>query len=139
MNVINMLKYYGRSIVLPVSDIKKIVKEVIGQNKIVRITDFGSGTLFWTKWFSYELGVEVLAVDTLYATSHPKNYNENITFFTDINEVIDLENNRNKEKKALFVCDVIHHLSIEFWQTLMLRIDIIYDVIIIRNYTLTYN
>jgi hypothetical protein len=138
MDLINTLKYYGRGVLLPVSKIKKTVKEVINQKRITAITDFGAGTLLWSNWFSYEFDIKISAVDTLYNAFHPENNDDNIAFFTDINAVIDMDAEARNGKIAIFICDVIHHLPSDFWLSLMARICLIYDVIIIKDIDATH-
>jgi hypothetical protein len=132
MGLINTLKYYGRSVVLPIDKIKSFSRQIVAENGITRLTDFGAGTLFWSKWFADELGLDVIAVDTAFASKPPKNHNPRITIREDIITVLREDKERN-EKKALFICDVIHHLTPEFWESVLKDVVELYDVVIIKD------
>jgi len=132
MSVINTLKYYGRRVVLPVDEIKNIVRQVLMQNKVSHITDFGAGTLFWSRWFADELGLTVSAVDTAYIDSVPKNHSQRISIQTNIIEALETEKTK-KCKSAIFICDVIHHLPSEFWRSVLGLITESVDVVIVKD------
>ena len=132
MSVINTLKYYGRRVVLPVDEIKNIVRQILMQNNVSHITDFGAGTLFWSRWFADELGLTVSAVDTAYIDSMPKNHSQHISIQTNIIEALETEKTK-KCKRAIFICDVIHHLPPEFWRSVLALITESVDVVIIKD------
>jgi len=132
MSLVNTLKYYGRKVVLPVDAIKDIVRQTLKRNSVDYVTDFGAGTLFWSKWFADELGLTVSAVDTAYLDHAPKNYNQRISIQTDIIEALET-GKAMKRKNAIFVCDVVHHLPPEFWGSVLTLITELMDVVIIKD------
>lgn len=138
MSILNTLKYYGRGVVLPVHEIRRTVKAVLSDKPIASITDFGSGTLFWSKWFAETFDVSVNACDTIYANEidRPINTDTRIKLVADISEILEVE--EKKKKNALFVCDVIHHLPPDFWRRLMPKIAEQFDIVIIKDIDAAY-
>ena len=133
MNLVDALKYYGRGIVLPVSEMKKLINQNLYMLDLSHIVDFGSGTLVWSQYFSKEMGFQVTAVDNRYLSAKPKNDNPNIILKTDIQNIL-LELEQNKiGNDAIFICDVIHHLPPSLWQNILPQIAELFDVIIIKD------
>ena len=135
MGLLNTLKYYGRGVVLPVEKIKETVRKNLSESNITEVLDFGSGTLFWSKWLADEMKLKVIAVDTMYENNQPENANQNITIETDIEKLFRQmhSNESNMGGRAIFVCDVIHHLQPSFWNALLLQISKLFDVVIIKD------
>ena len=135
-SLINTLKYFGRGIVLPVDAIKNTIRQTLTKNHVSQITDFGAGTLFWSKWFAEELELTVFAVDTAYENNPPKNDSQRISFQTNIVE--SLQEKIREDKRAIFICDVIHHLSPSFWRSVFPQITKSFDVIFIKDIDANY-
>jgi len=125
------LKYYGRGVVLPVNEMKALIEQDLCNRDVKTIVDFGSGTLFWSQYFADDLGFRVLAVDNRYLSAMPYNDSPNIVLNTDILDV--LANLKKEENNAIFICDVIHHLPPELWQTILPQLAVLFDVIIIKD------
>lgn len=134
MSLINTLKYHGRKAVLPVDEIKRISRSLLVGNRISEIVDFGAGTLFWSKWFADELGLNVIAVDTAYINNSLQYDLQNIVTQPDITKVFEtLGNGMHKGRKAIFICDVIHHLQPDYWHSIFAQITEIFYVVIIKD------
>lgn len=108
-NKMVFLRRIGRKAVLPVSEIQKRVKEKIPSVN-GNILDLGAGTLVWSKWLFEQYGVPVLAVDTFYDTEGTQTRG-GIEQFTDYFCCI-----KDKDVKLLWMCDVIHHLTPDFFE-----------------------
>lgn len=102
----NLIRYYGRKVVLPSDKIKSIIVEQVFKNDVHdgSVIDFGAGTLYWSKWL-YKYVKTVIAVDVY--------YKENTTV-----DEIELRNNLNdallmqaEGPRMIWVCDVLHHLT----------------------------
>jgi len=105
-NFLSSMRRPGRSIVLPVERIKEICKKSLTEKNMVRVLDFGSGTLFWTDWFIEEFKSKVCAVDAYYGSNMiPEN--DNITYYSDLSVCL----NGNSHFSLVWACDVLHHLS----------------------------
>lgn len=103
---IKVIRYYGRKLVLPSSEIQHIVCEQIF-NKGINIDysiDFGGGTLFWSKWL-HKYVKNVISVDTFYEKEEIK---DGIVLCNDLNEAYKYIRN---EKSLIWISDVLHHLS----------------------------
>jgi hypothetical protein len=142
MNLIDTLKYHGRGVVLPVDELKEITRRLLTKRGVTQIVDFGAGTLFWSEFFADELGLRVSAVDKRYEKSPPDNPRELISIHTDILEVLDElldenreigENSEKRERRAIFICDVIHHLPPKLWRMVFAQIVLLFDVVIIKD------
>lgn len=129
--VYTFLKYHGRKVVLPVDAMKAAIAQAVAKRKITQIVDFGAGTLFWSEYFADELELKVFAADISYSAELPKNENPRISLHADINEAIVQAD--KSERKAIFICDVIHHLSPEFWKEILPQIAAKFELIIIKD------
>jgi len=125
----NFLKYHGRKLVLPVDEMKSEIKHAMYD--VRNIVDFGSGTLFWSKYLAEKFNANILAADISYTLHMPHNDNSQITLYSDINEILSVIS--PYEKNGIFICDVIHHLAPDFWEELLPRISELFDVIIIKD------
>jgi hypothetical protein len=136
------LKYHGRGVVLPVYELKDIARRVLTKQGVSHIVDFGAGTLFWSEYFADELGLTVTAVDTFFEKNPPSGCSERISIHTDITEVLD-EMSKGDEsgdsdkperpKRAIFICDVIHHLPPALWARILPQITTLFDVVLIKD------
>ena len=131
MSVLNTLKYHGRKVVLPVDKMKALMQPLLANENITHIVDFGAGTLFWSQWFARELGLNVLAVDTAYAQVAPSD-DPGIALYTNIADILNSPIVK-QHKCALFACDVIHHLPVDFWQEVLAQMVALFDVLIIKD------
>jgi hypothetical protein len=131
----NFLKYHGRKLVLPVNDMKLEIKSAL--HGVKNIVDFGSGTLFWSKYLAEEFDTKIFAVDISYASHLPHNDNPNISFHSDISAVTlphsTKSNSPPDEKNCIFLCDVIHHLTSVEWKVMLPKLSDLFDVIIIKD------
>lgn len=133
MSLLTTLRYHGRQVVLPVNEIRSTVQALLVENNIAKIVDFGAGTLYWSEWFADSLELDVTAVDLLFSKTQPDNKYQ-VAIRTDILEVLaEKEGVEKSEKEAIFICDVIHHLTPEFWSSILPRIAGVFDVIIIKD------
>ena len=128
--IYNFLKYHGREIVLPVDEMKSEIPWALVRAK--SIVDFGAGTLFWSEYFANR-GLEVFAVDTLYEKFLPQNDNPRISLHKDISSILNGMEAESPHNRAIFICDVIHHLPTELWQEILPKISAMFDVIIIKD------
>lgn len=62
------IRAWGRKIVLPADEIKRMVKEELFDKYCIdKIIDFGAGTLYWSNWFREMVGVEnIYPVDIIF-------------------------------------------------------------------------
>lgn len=108
--MIDRLRYYGRKLVLPVDEMKHIIKQSIHLDEVNSIIDFGAGTLFWSEWLLEQYQCQVYPVDISYKEKRPTD--ERFIFFDDIEECL-------KEKNVfsmIWLCDVVHHLEPSYWE-----------------------
>jgi hypothetical protein len=113
MNLNEKLHYYGRKIVLPSNKIKELCRKRF-DGKLKRVIDFGSGTLYWSKWLAETFDCQVLAVDTQYNTNTALHCtSQYITLFSDIQKAF-----TEPACDCIWMCDVIHHLNTGFWDSI---------------------
>ncbi|MCL1844459.1 MAG: class I SAM-dependent methyltransferase [Defluviitaleaceae bacterium] len=128
---LELLRFHGRKVVLPVDAIKKEIADALAN--VTQIVDFGAGTLFWSEYFAAQ-GTEVFAADTSYAAAPPATENPQISLYTDVREAIaKASETAPTNKPAIFICDVIHHLPPDFWLEILAQITEKFDVIIIKD------
>jgi SAM-dependent methyltransferase len=123
------LKYHGRKLVLPADEMKREIEGVM--HGVKNVLDFGSGTLFWSKYFAEKFDAKVFAADISYGLHSPHNGNPNISLHGDILKTLPLI--PADEKNAVFICDVIHHLTPDFWKEILPELSALFDVIIIKD------
>jgi hypothetical protein len=136
MSLITTLKYHGRGIVLPVDEIKQIAKTLFEKCSVTEVLDFGAGTLFWSEFFADDLNLNVTAVDTYFINNPPDKQHPRITIGTDIRDVLKAMNdsgNAESDRKAIFICDVVHHLPPELWREILPQITALFDVVVIKD------
>lgn len=103
-----LIRYYGRKVVLPSDKIKKIVVDEVFKNDMSEesIIDFGAGTLYWSKWL-FEHVKTVIAVDVYYK----ENVNEQgILLRNNLNEALSVV---EAKPCMIWMSDVLHHLTEE--------------------------
>ncbi len=121
------LRRVGRSVVLPVKTIKRIVeKDVFNSTRIEECVDFGAGTLFWAKWLKKRCS-NTIAVDRIYSDITTC---DGIKCVSDIDDALELLS--GKSDKMIWMCDVLHHLDNDFIDSLLKKISS-FDVIIIKD------
>jgi len=91
------------------------------------ILDFGSGTFFWTEWFLNKFKCKMYAVDKYYTG---KTILDNgIRCYSELDEcLIDCQT-----FSTVFVCDVLHHLSLEEYEIFFKKIMNKTKIIIIKD------
>jgi hypothetical protein len=129
MGLLYKIRYYGREIVLPSKEIRRVVKGALAGRSFSSITDLGAGTLWWSKWLAETFDIPVKACDTLYGSekNRPNNTDPRITLYENFHETI------SKTDGVLFVCDVIHHLPPDFWRSIMPLVTDLYSIVIIKD------
>jgi hypothetical protein len=120
------LRKYFRNIVLPVTEIKNIIRKYI--KNIDSVLDFGAGTLFWSEWFADEFNCKVYAVDTYYKNIKLQKQN-NIFTYSDLDECLSGCN----KYSAVWACDVLHHLKESEAEMFLQKIVNKTDVVIIKD------
>lgn len=112
-DALSELREIGRAAVLPSDKIKKSVTEKIG---CVRgnIVDLGAGTQYWSKYLSKHYQTKVYAVDSYYENGmnqevHETGQNGGVICYQNYFECIN-----EHAADMLWMCDVIHHLDLEF-------------------------
>lgn len=124
---IDLIRYYGRKLVLPSTEIQHIVCEKIFDNtKIEYAVDFGGGTLFWSKWL-HTYVKNVIAVDTIYEKEEVK---DDIILCNELNDAYKYLENK---KSLIWISDVLHHLSYEMKDLLMEQIINTHNWIVIKD------
>ena len=108
------IRAWGRKMVLPVAQIKKLLKEEIFDKYCVdKVIDFGAGTLYWSDWFQEVVGTEnVYPVDIIFKESGNRMENS-LRCFSQLQDVPYKQ--ESKGPVMFFVCDVLHHLSEREW------------------------
>lgn len=118
------LRRVGRKVVLPSDKIKEIVKSQI---PLINggIIDLGAGTQYWSNWLRDAYQTRVYAVDSYYKEKQNCEMPQYTDYFKCIEEI---------DAKALWCCDVLHHLDIEFKNRVIDSIeDVGYEWIIIKD------
>lgn len=122
------LRKIGRQIVLPVSEIKKIMQREIFDKQLVDVcVDFGAGTLFWTNWLK-EKSQEIYAIDIIYENNE---FIDGVRCKKSINDMGDIL--QENKVKMFFSSDVFHHLDDTFASSLLLGVINRYDYIVIKD------
>ena len=121
------LRYYGRKLVLPADEIKKICLAAIDKNTVDSIVDFGAGTLFWSRWLEETYHCPVYAVDL----SYPKDRapEGNMHFFNDIDDCLA----RRERFSMVWMSDVLHHLDPAFWERVKTVIYQKADIVVLKD------
>jgi len=108
-NKMELIRYYGRKLVLPSNEIKEIVAKEVFKDEMTRrggIIDFGAGTLYWSKWISQYVKT-VVAVDVYYKEGINA---EGIILRTQLSDALKEMNNK---PHMIWLSDVLHHLTEE--------------------------
>lgn len=116
-----IVRKYGRKLVLPVENIKRIIDKIFEEHRIDYCVDFGAGTMFWTEYLSQKCN-NTYAVDVIYDNKVDMN---GISFRTNIQSI-----EKDGEYGLVFMSDVLHHLdkSIED--------DLFYEIMKKKNYSI---
>lgn len=130
------IRYYGRKVVLPTTEIKKIVYDkIFSGNTINSAIDFGGGTLFWSKWL-HNYVKHVASVDTFYKKNE---FKDDIFLCNDLpNAYIYIYSLSQNEKSLIWISDVLHHLSQDTQDSLMKQIVKNHQWVVIKDIDCRY-
>lgn len=129
---LELIRYYGRKLVLPSSEIQHIVCEKIFNNTIIDYAvDFGGGTLVWGKWLHLYVK-NVISVDTFYEKNEVK---DGILLCNDLSEAY---KSIEGQKSLIWISDVLHHLSLEMQNSLMEQIAKNHQWVVIKDIDCRY-
>jgi precorrin-6B methylase 2 len=122
------LRKYFRNVVLPVTEIKCIIKKSLKNTAIDSVLDFGAGTLFWSDWFVEEFKCNVYAVDAYYKNIKLQDKNKVFTY-SDLDECLSSCN----KYSVVWACDVLHHLNGNETEIFLEKVINNTDVVIIKD------
>lgn len=108
------IRAWGRKLVLPVDQIKRLLREdIFNRHCVDKVIDFGAGTLYWSGWLQEIVGAgNVYPVDIIFKETESKAKNS-LRRFSIIQDVPYKQ--ESKGPILFFACDVLHHLSEGDW------------------------
>lgn len=101
------VRSWGRKLVLPVEEIKKLIsEEIFDKHSVDSCVDMGAGTLFWSKWLKTRVD-KVYAVDIIY------DEDKSVGGIDCVNNINNIDFS-NLAAVFFFISDVLHHLDKNF-------------------------
>ena len=129
-NTLGSMRKQGRNLVLPVKKIKNILINNLQEDDI-HIIDLGAGTLFWSEIMTEHCPgtFTVYAIDVIFDEKTIEYKNGKIMLFKTLDDVFKIQ----QKFDLVFICDVIHHLENDIWDSILNSLMSKTDTFIIKD------